>query len=738
MAKYNVGDKVVVRDDLENNTSYGLDSFVSVMESHKGKVVTIDEIVTSTELGSKYHIVEDRGSCNWTDQMFVGLADAERIEEMETVIAQFPKISVPERDDSNYIERCVKLAEELFNKYSCSSEDDVDYPYTEDNLRRLIISTNNNKKELNDLLSRNPYWDNDTHSIVFEMNLVRAIDRLTVNSFFNWIKAAIFDVIPEETINNFGHGDIRKSVDQMTRIVAAFECLRDIEREMSIICNYSYSDAIKERNRWLELKDKLRKKGELVVFGTTDKIISVEDANKVNEVIKLLDVFMEDKNFDQFVNENFANRCAEFEEATGIKINGVVGKKVSRVINALCKSIGLDKIKDIKTTVTGREYDDGYNRRYAEFADAINPVVFKQKTIITTDIIAFLTASFGNGWSSCFTLDKRDYRDGGENYSGCYQGGTTAYGNDKTSFVVYTIRNDFDGKDYVLEDKINRCFFSLGEGKLIQSRNYPDGRDGGDSSLAKQFREIVQKIITQCYDIPNLWVNRKGVDECGSVIRYEGGGYHDHVSYDDCNVSYWKGESEGTILNTNKITIGAVSICPNCGRETKEDETILCNNCYEEVKGGVVYCTCCGQELDPDGDYTHWINGDPYCDDCSFWCEYHEEWEAGDSYYIEGYGDVCDYAIDSGDFAQCEYCGNWFRIDDGDGVETIDEYFYCCDDHAERGGYVRCQDDIWRKKDDVYECEECGEYVTEDEYDFEHDMCKECAESLEKEEETVA
>lgn len=73
MARYKVGDRVVVRDDIvpEDGTEYYMedrewgDAFVKGMESMLGRVVTIESIQ------HKYRIKE--ANFNWTDEMFVGL-----------------------------------------------------------------------------------------------------------------------------------------------------------------------------------------------------------------------------------------------------------------------------------------------------------------------------------------------------------------------------------------------------------------------------------------------------------------------------------------------------------------------------------------------------------------------------------------------------------------------------------------------------------------------------------------
>lgn len=63
--KYEVGDKVMVRNDLEDNTRYGEYNFVKEMNRLKNKIVTIDKVV---ENFCYYTIKED--CFRWTDEMF--------------------------------------------------------------------------------------------------------------------------------------------------------------------------------------------------------------------------------------------------------------------------------------------------------------------------------------------------------------------------------------------------------------------------------------------------------------------------------------------------------------------------------------------------------------------------------------------------------------------------------------------------------------------------------------------
>ena len=62
--KYNVGDKVKIREDLVIDNVYGVDSFVDEMEKYKGRTAII------TDVSDRYQIDIDNGEWFWTDDMF--------------------------------------------------------------------------------------------------------------------------------------------------------------------------------------------------------------------------------------------------------------------------------------------------------------------------------------------------------------------------------------------------------------------------------------------------------------------------------------------------------------------------------------------------------------------------------------------------------------------------------------------------------------------------------------------
>ena len=130
----------------------------------------------------------------------------------------------------------------------------------------------------------------------------------------------------------------------------------------------------------------------------------------------------------------------------------------------------------------------------------------------------------------------------------------------------------------------------------------------------------------------------------------------------------------------------------------------------------------------------HEIDGNWYCEDCCFYCEYCNEWEVGDEYtYVENYGRVCDWALNDGDFRYCQKCGGWYYVPNlSNDVETEDGNWYCSPECAHNDGYIQCYNDYWYPEDEVHFCDKCDRYVPEDEWDEDHMMCCDCAEDAEE------
>ena len=64
--KYKIGDKVLVRSDLEEGKKYGDEVVMSDMLFFRGKIVTIEHV----DHPCCYRIKEDPDQWHWTDEMF--------------------------------------------------------------------------------------------------------------------------------------------------------------------------------------------------------------------------------------------------------------------------------------------------------------------------------------------------------------------------------------------------------------------------------------------------------------------------------------------------------------------------------------------------------------------------------------------------------------------------------------------------------------------------------------------
>ena len=443
-----------------------------------------------------------------------------------------------------------------------------------------------------------------------------------------------------------------------------------------------------------------------------EETLSSEEAEELNEILK--------RNFKKF-------RVAK-------------GQKTSRAINkaCLCYKMDLWELKeDVRHT---RENGDiyylnepvkPYQREFAKYADGINPLIIQRYTILSCNPIDYLTMSFGNSWSSCHTIDKNNKRNrGGDTYQGMHCSGTVSYLTDSTSLVLYTVDRDYDGNTYELEDKINRNMFHWGNNKLMQGRVYPQGNDGA-GGIYRALRLIAQRVFAECLEIPNLWKNEKGIGTCDDYVKLgiHNTAYPDWKYQEDCNISF----PSSLDRNEKKMTVGAETVCIECGTHNScESDQINCcssycvkNRCYE-----------CGWESEYE---LHYIDGDYYCEDCCFYCDYHEEWEIGagtDGINVRNYGVVCESALENGEFEQCKNCGEWYYTGDESGVILEDGDFYCSECSDECLTYIRSIEE-YVENDSVGVCDACGEcfLITELSEDKNGDFyCDSCLENIREEE----
>lgn len=402
------------------------------------------------------------------------------------------------------------------------------------------------------------------------------------------------------------------------------------------------------------------------------------------------------------------SEMAEMIKQSYPDIKGIAaGQKTSRAVNKICKFLGMDK-------------RENYEREYAKYSDAINPLDVVRHTILSINPVDYLLSSNGNSWSSCHTLDKNNPN----GFSGCHCSGTMSYLLDGTTMVYYQVDKEYDGNDLEFEPKIIRQLFHYKDGVLVQGRLYPQCNDG-QNSLYTPIRAQLQKIIADCLVAPNLWRKKGGASACSSVINSKGTHYRDYECQNECSVSrIVKMIPKGRVDN-RKMTVGHDIYCTKCGDWHDNESILLCEDCAdsygEEV--GTRRCVTCGSRCDEEDMYL--INGDWYCCDCSTYCDCCDERVPNSyiNYYDELNMYICDDCRDE-KFTTCDCCDDLCRDDDVTWVESTDEYV--CD-HCLRINYtyVESEDDYFLNEK-VKECKECGSlYVIED---GDKGLCPDCEE----------
>ena len=387
--------------------------------------------------------------------------------------------------------------------------------------------------------------------------------------------------------------------------------------------------------------------------------------------------------------------------------------KSSKAIMKLCVEMGFDKLPptgELPNSTPERPKYDSFNYRYAMLCDNINPIKTTRHTCLSLNPVDFLLMSYGTSWQSCHYIDYFD------DDPGCYSSGTISYMLDECSFIFYTVDASFDGKDIELEPKIQRQVFGYNDEVFVQSRLYPQSMDEGAEAIYTDIRNVVQKVIADCLEKPNLW--KKTTSD---VLDYVEKG-DDATCYPDwepgcpgsshCSISKLKGSNKFP-----KIILGKAPICIECGYEHDTDKSITCCS----TPGGE-RCVRCGDIISRND--VRWIDDDPYCSECTYCCEDCEEYIAvGDEYEVKYYlgGRVYTKYICGDckrDYSRCDCCGAYWHDDD---MATTEEGGWYCPNCEDSWNYCgKCEEchDVdymtWDDEDGCYYCNDCYNEIMND------------------------
>lgn len=435
---------------------------------------------------------------------------------------------------------------------------DRDYPYSDYAINRIVDEWAERKKDLIELFSKHPNWNEKKMLIQFDTDIERNFDVDQVFRFANYLLRKYKE----------------KHVGQFLTWESKIKRISGVIKSMN--CQF---------------------------FDESAYLLSV--LPKINEI-----------------NENYKIRP---------------NMKCSKAIGKICREEGWDQFED-------------FNKEYAKFCDALNPLKIRRHTVISLNPLDFLLMSNGNSWSSCHDIGTF-FAD-----MGCYSSGTISYMLDENSFVFYTVDSSYCGENIELQPKIQRQIFGYNNGYLAQSRLYPGSNDNGAKEVYKNIRAVVQEVITDCLDVPNLWKKYDGyADELVSRDCYatcypdwEAG----NSGAECCTVTYIK---EMETSPHQEIVFGEEPICINCGCSHDHDESIFCCD--------TVACEECGEILIESDSIC--IDGYYYCESCIERCDCCGEYITKDR-ITEIDGDkVCPHCMEySGDYWRCVECGQWHRSED--------------------------------------------------------------------------
>lgn len=511
------------------------------------------------------------------------------------------------------------------------------------------------KHTLREHLRKHPYWNEEQQAIILKSEYSRDFSKDKIGEFREWL----YNETKTMAIYCKANEEYERTMYERSYWYSKW---RKLQKKGS----NEYMDLLAEGEAYAEYRESRTRQATIEqsddnwLFGTYvgDEFHKFMDYQRLNDVIGVM-VREEQQLVTETVREFVAQKFPD--------VNCVVGQKCSKIINAICKKLGVDKWNE-------------YNRYFAICADGFNPLKYETYTIISINILDYLTMSFGNSWASCHTIDKHNTRpnNGSNHYNGCYCSGTLSYALDHTTVILYTVDKRYEGEMW-MASKIRRNNFHISSDghTIIQGRVYPDGRDGGEKGIASQFRAIMQDVVATCWDIPNNWTLKTGTSYCDTYSVSVGTHYRDYTCYNDCTISFNK---ESEVWST--VYIGHDPICPVCGEEHGTEEYLVCDDCRNE---GDQECPECGEWFYTDSsEAIHDVNRDVWycCERCATrngvqYISGEEEYSSTEEYFRDDY----DYQLYYNEHEEVftEECRSYHSIEnaEADGnTEALDQYGY--------------------------------------------------------------
>lgn len=598
--------------------------------------------------------------------------------------------------EHNAIEQ-INKADIIANMYGTLDLCDM-YHATEEGLQSIYNEWAKNKGMGNawngmsvlDIISKHPDYVADKGYIVKKAEYDRPIDFNTILNVLNDIRISASNNILEKVI--FKPFSYKEMIHILRNLRNEIDCFINFEDENQVVYKgRTYAEVKREKNRFYEQTVKIQNNNNYFI-NDDYSVYTRESYDKMkafqNLISQLCNWVCNQKNRVESTEEIVTSFPIDEEafkiiQNCGLNIKGIrEGQMFNKVIGKILTQMELNQ----------KWYD--YNVAIARLGDASSPLKYTRFTVLSANPVDYWRMSFGSSWSSCHTIDKHGYFSasrGGQNYNGMHGSGTESYMLDGSTLIMYTVDKDYNGTEYELQPKINRCMFHVGEGKFIMGRIYPQGKDG-EKEVYKQWRNIFQTIIAECLEVPNYWKTEYGrYDKLNNIVS-DGTHYEDY-SCDYCDIAGWSWHKPfaDTTPSEKKIYIGHYPICPSCGRTHEVEDNIECEDCNED-SDRIKRCECCNERID--------LNSDPYETDGDgrYWCCL--DCANNDGYYYPV--DTDDgYVVHETRLNRDNYDGDWYYYDD-ESVE-VDGNWYHNEYNAREDGYYEYEGDWYRRDEAEYD-----------------------------------
>ena len=534
-------------------------------------------------------------------------------------------------------------------------------------VKKIITTAYENKRNVRAILRKHPNWDENQQAVIFSEEFEAGINKKDLNNAISWFAERICEKFKETRKVEFDY-DRYDKLNHMRSLSRSY--MNNPEYAMPYVM-----EALKRQ--YNEIKEEYETMSEVrsnITFDDyADCTLTCADHRELASVRGLL--YRISDSTTSLIDEGvmrYVNGVNEYW-----KTNAKVGQKISRLAMKVFKHYGIDSVKIMKSVMhngTEEMKDFGFNYYFAMFGDAINPVHIKKYTVISVNPLDFWTMSFGKNWSSCQTLDKLNIRQvNSSHYHGQSSSGTESYMLDKCTVIFYTVDESYQGEMWKADKDRRMNFHVAKDGKfMIFGRLYPDGRDGGETGLGAQFRKTIQKVLSECTGDNNLWKVESGT--VGDYAHTIGTHYPDYHKYGDTGICYISGTEPQTLL------IGHSPICPHCGEEHRNCESVFCERHHiMDVKK----CDHCGATILDEEEAI-------YCEDNDCWYCCGECAEDEHVYYCED-----DNAWHTEDYCLWDNYAQKFYHDRSEMV-VIGNFRYANESNAASDGWIRNEEGNWK------------------------------------------